>query len=248
MTMGLSAWWIYAIQIVLIVHVLRTGRSRNWVLLLIFIPLLSAIAYLVLELLPEWSGSIRGQRARRGLAGTLNPGGRLRQLQLAWEQTPNADNARHLATALIAAGRFDEAAPVLDQALSGLFATEPNLMLLQAQLAFEQGEPARAVETLDRLQAANPDFRSAEGHLLLARALEAAGQMPRALDEYRAVSTYFPGVEARFRLALALRTAGQEAASRSEIEQILADARLAPGHFRRAQAGWLRQARAALKK
>lgn len=245
--MGLSSWWIYAIQIALVVHVLKTGRNRVWVYLLIFIPLLSALAYLLIELLPEWSSSIGGQRARRGLAGTLNPGGRLRQLQQAWEQTPNADNARHLAAELLSAGRLDEAGPVLEQALSGLFATEPNLMLLRARLAFEKGDPAAAVATLDQLQQANPGFRSAEGHLLLARALEQAGQAQRALDEYRAVASYFPGVEARYRMALALRATGQEAEAQTELEQIMADARLAPGHFRKAQSHWLRQVRAALR-
>lgn len=244
---GLSPYWILFIQILLVVHVLKTGRNRYWILILLFLPLLGGLAYLAVEILPELASGIRGQRARRTLAGVVNPGGQLRDLARSWERTPNADNARHYAAALLDAGRYDEAAKVLEQALSGLFATEPNLLLISARLAFERGEPGRAVATLDDLQSANPDFRSPEGHLLLAQALEADGQEQRALDEYRSVSTYFPGAEARYRYAMALESFGKADESREELRAILADARLAPAHFRKAQSHWLSLSRAALK-
>ena len=96
-----------------------------------------------------------------------------------------------------------------------------------------------AVKSLESLQTHNPDFRSAEGHLLYARALEAEGQIDNAIREYSAVSGYFPGVEARYRLALALAGAGKDAAAGSEFESILNDAKLAPPHFRKSQKTWI---------
>jgi len=243
----LSPYWLYLVQALLIVHVLKTGRSRYWILILLFIPLLGGLAYLLLEVLPELSASITGQRARRQLGHALNPGKRLRQLAEAWERTPNADNARHYASALLDAGRHEEADSVLDEALSGLFATEPNLLLLQARVRFASGDPGAAVEVLEALQEANPQFRSAEGHLLLAKALQGSGQTQRALQEYQAVAGYYPGVEARYRYARALQEAGRADEARTELEQIIQDARLAPAHFRRAEAKWLRRAREALR-
>ena len=82
---------------------------------------------------------------------------------------------------------------------------------------------------------------------MLARALESSGQIERALQEYRSVAGYFPGVEARYRYALALRVADDPSEARAELEQIIQDARLAPAHFRKAQAGWLKRVRQALK-
>jgi hypothetical protein len=42
----------------------------------------------------------------------------------------------------------------------------------------------------------NPDFRSADGHLLYARTLEALGETLKAEEEYQALSSYYAGPQA----------------------------------------------------
>jgi len=230
---------IWLVQLAMIIHVLKTGRSRYWIMMLIFMPMIGGIAYFVIELLPEFSGSIAGQRAVRSVKQTLNPGADLRQNEAAWNQSPNVDNGRRYARSLMDMGKTDEAEEIINQALRGLFATEPTLLQLKAELLFESGRTAEAVTTLELLQQHNPDFRSAEGHLFYARALQAEGQIDQAVKEYSAVSGYFPGVEARYRLALCLAVAGNDSASKTELESVLNDAKLAPPHFRKSQKTWL---------
>jgi hypothetical protein len=243
----MSVYITYFIQILLVIHVLKTGRNRYWIWLLLFLPLVGGIAYLVMELLPGFTGSITGQKALRGARTALKPGADLKRHAAAWQQSANADNARRYAEALLAAEKQEEAESVLDGAMNGFFRTEPNLMLLKARARYAGEDPQGTVAILEQLQEANPDFRSADGHLLNARALEDAGNTDRALEEYRAVANYFPGAEARCRLALALKNAGFEQDSRTEFEQMTADADLAPRHFRKSQSEWLRRARKALK-
>ena len=207
--------------------------------MLIFMPMIGGLAYFVIEILPEFSGSITGQRAVRNVKHTLNPGADMRQHKAAWDQSPNVDNGRRYAESLLDAGKTAEAEEIINQALKGLFATEPTLLLLKARLQFENKRTGEAIKTLEALQEHNSDFRSAEGHLLYARALEAEGNVNKAVREYSAVSGYFPGVEARYRLALCLGVAGNENASRAELESILNDSKLAPPHFRKSQKTWL---------
>lgn len=230
---------IWLIQIALIIHVLKTGVSRFWIIILIFMPLIGGLAYFVIELLPQFSGSITGQRAVRSVKQTLNPGADLRHHEAAWNQSPNVDNSRRYAEALMDAGKTVEAEAVISDALKGLFKTEPTLLLLNARLQFENNRAAEAIQTLETLQEHNPDFRSADGHLLYARALEAQGRIKDAIREYSAVSGYYPGVEARYRLAHCLEIAGKKSAARTEFESILNDAKLAPPHFRKSQKKWL---------
>jgi len=237
--MSISSIMIWVLQLALIVHVFKTGRSRYWILVLVLMPIIGGVAYLLIELLPEFSDSITGQRAVRNLKQTLNPGADLRQHEAAFKQSPNVDNSRRYAEALLDSGDSEKAEEIINEALQGLFTTEPTLLLLMARLQFEKERTAEAVKTLELLQAQNPDFRSAEGHLLYARALEAEGRIDDAVREYSAVSGYFPGVEARYRLALCLEVAGKTEASRSEFESILNDAKLAPPHFRKSQKTWL---------
>lgn len=235
------------IQIVLIIHVLRTGRERMWIWILIALPMIGGLAYLVVELIPEWRRTIGGQRALRQVKASLNPGGAVRQWQMAWEQSPNADNARGYAGALIANQRFEEALTILHQVTSGFFKHEPNLLLLIAEARYSLEQYPQAIEALETLIAENPGFKSAQGHLLYARALEQNQQTNKALEEYRAVAHYFPGAEARYRLGLALKNAGQHQESITEFEQILKDARLAPAHFRKSQKLWLSQVKTELQ-
>jgi hypothetical protein len=238
----------YLIQILLVIHVLKTGRNRYWIYLLLFVPLIGGIAYFVIEVLPELSGGIKGQRAMRSVREAVNPEAELQKYAAAWEQSTNADNARRYVEALLDHGQFSQATEVLEQALSGFFSTEPSLLLLKARSGFETGEYDSAVKTLEYLQETNPDFRSAQGHLLYARSLEATDAIDPALEEYEAVSQYFPGVEARYRLALALQKAGKNQDAIVEFEQLSKDAALAPAHFRKSEKKWLKLAGEQLKK
>lgn len=230
---------IFLVQMVLIIHVLKTGRNRYWILFLVFMPLIGGIAYAVIELLPEFSGSMTGQRAVRNVKKTLNPGADLRHHEAAWEQSPNVDNSRRYAEALLESDKSAEAEKIVNGALKGLFVTEPTLLLIKARIQFDQGRAGEAVESLEALQDNNPDFRNAEGHLLYARSLQANDQIDKAVREYSAVSGYFPGVEARYRLALCLKETGNDQASEDELKSILNDAKLAPPHFRKSQKTWL---------
>jgi hypothetical protein len=229
----MSIYLTYFMQILLVIHVLKTGRSRYWIWLLLFLPLIGGIAYLVIEILPEFGGSIQGQRAMREVRKAVNPRAELDKHAAAWEQSPNADNARRYARVLMDHGQFSQANEVLDQALTGSLSTEPTLLLLRATNRCETGE----VE----------DFRSAEGHLLYAQSLESAGRIKEALQEYRKVSGYFPGAEARYLLALALNTSGNTTDALNEFKQLVNDADLAPAHFRKSQKKWLALAREQLK-
>jgi hypothetical protein len=230
---------MWAIQLALIIHVLKTGRSRYWILVLIFMPLIGGIAYLVIELLPEFSNSISGQRAVRNVKKTFDPGAGVRQHQAAFEQSPNTDNARRYAEALLDADKAPEAEEIVKQALKGMFVNEPTLLLVKARIEFEQNRMGDALKSLEALQEHNPDFRSAQGHLLYAQALESNGQTEKALTEYAAVAGYFPGVEARYRMALCLKAAGKRTESVTEMESIVTDAKHAPAHFRKSQKPWL---------
>ena len=123
----------YFIQILLVIHVLKTGRNRYWIWLLLFLPLIGGVAYLVVEIIPEFSSGITGQRTRRGVRNLIDPGADVRARAAAWEQSSNADNGRHYAQALLAADRAVEAEKILDQVLDGFFKTDPALMLLKAR-------------------------------------------------------------------------------------------------------------------
>ncbi len=143
---------------------------------------------------------------------------------------------------LVRHARYDDAIAQYRQALSGLYEHDPNLLLGLAQAQFAKGDASAARATLDQLIGQNPQFRSPAGHLLYARALEAEGNQVRALEEYRVVAASYPGAEAAVRYAQLLQAQGQREESQKVARELLQQARIAPGHYRRAQREWLEAA------
>src|SRR4029077_734507 len=93
--------------------------------------------------------------------------------------------------------------------LTGVFQEDPKLLLGYAHAQFEAGDPAAARKTLDDLIQKNPEFKSADGHLLYARAVEAEGDLSKALSEYATLAEYYPGAEAGVRYARLLKKSDQ---------------------------------------
>jgi len=232
------------IQAAFIVHVIKTGRNQLWIWVLIIpvIALPGILAYIAIEIIP---GLLRGrtaQRTARGLRKAVDPGRELRRYETEVRVGGNVASRQRYAEELVRHERYEEAIAQYRQALTGLYEHDPNLMLGLAQAQFGKGDAGGARATLDELIRLNPDFRSPAGHLLYARALEAEGNMPKALEEYRVVAGSFPGAEAAVRYAQLLQAQGHKEEAQKVARELLQQARIAPGHYRRAQREWLEAA------
>ena len=108
-----------------------------------------------------------------------------------------------------------------------------------ARAQFAKGDASAARATLDDLIRLNPDFRSPDGHLLYARALESEGNVAKALEEYKVLATSYPGAEAAVRYAQLLQSQGRQPEAQKVARDLLEQARIAPAHYRKAQRSWL---------
>jgi|SRR5580700_296816 hypothetical protein len=230
------------IQVLLIIHVIRTGRNQLWIWVLLFLPLAGGIAYLAVEIVPQLFRSRTAQRTARGLKKAMDPTADLRRYESEARVGGNVASRQRYAEELLRHGRHDEAIAQYREALSGLYQDDPNLMLGLAQAQFGKGDAHGARLTLDELIRLNPDFRSPAGHLLYARALAAEGDVHKALEEYRVLAPSYPGAEAQVRYAQLLHEQGQTAEAQRIARELLEQARIAPGHYRRAQRPWLEAA------
>ena len=234
------------LSLALVVHCIKTGRNTIWVYVLVILmtiaPFVGPLVYVGAEILPDWFRSRTSRRAMRGLRSTLDPEGQLRRFENEMKVTGNIASKQRYADELVRLGRAKEAVPVYQTCLTGLFADDPKLLLGYAHARFAAGDAAGARETLDELIAKNPDFKSADGHLLYARALEQEGNVEKALAEYATLAEYFPGAEAGVRYARLLIRSDQRPLARDILSSLLDRAKIAPAHYRRAQREWLDEA------
>jgi hypothetical protein len=237
---GLPIGWIVAgVDIALIVHAARTGRFTPWGFVILFLPGIGALAYIVVELVPEWLGSTKARRAGSSLVGALDPQRRYRQLQDELAIVDTIANRSALAEACLSLGKFEEARTHYAAILASPQGDEPGFMFGRARAEFGLGETALAVATLDELKARWPDYRSPEGHLLYAKALEGGGRDEEALAAYEAVAAYYPGAEPNVRRAELLARLGRGDEARALAGEVARGLRRAPTHVRRVQSQWL---------
>jgi hypothetical protein len=225
-------------QITCAVHVVRTGRAYYWIYIVVFVPGVGMAAYFIAEMLPDLMNSRHARQAASGMARAIDPGRNLREALRDVSITPTAENKVRLAAAHLAAGQVDPAIALYRDALTGIHATDPAMMLGLARTLFVKGDVAETRAVLERLRQANPDYNSAEGHLLYARSLELLGNTEGALREYAALVNYYPGQEARCRFALLLAQNGRPGEARTLFQEVCQAIDYGPRHQRRGQREW----------
>ena len=232
-----------AVQVGLIVHVIKTGRSMLWILALGLLPLVGSIAYIVVEILPEAFGSTTARRAKSGVRRMMDPDRDLRRASAEVEISGNVDARRRLAEELLERSQFEAAVDVYQGGLKGIFEHDPTLLVGLARAQFGRKDYAAAQAALERLMQHNPDFKSSDAQLLYARTLEAQNELDEAERAYAAMAPGYPGAEARLRYGLLLKRRGKLPESNRVLKDLLDGAQLGPAHYRRAQAEWLERAK-----
>ncbi len=69
------------IQVLLVVHCIKTGRNTIWIWVIVLLPIAGPIAYIAVELLPELFGSRTAKRTARNVKKALDPQADLRRYE-----------------------------------------------------------------------------------------------------------------------------------------------------------------------
>jgi hypothetical protein len=227
------------LNITLVYHAAKTGRLQPWAFIILMVPGIGALAYIAVELVPEWLSGPGARQARMRVAKRLDPEKLYRELSDRLDATDTIANRAALAAECLRIERFGEAERHYDHILRLPMGEDPAYALGKAKAEYASNRPAEVIATLDELQKRWPDFHSAEGHLLYARALAEVGRIEEALEEFHAVVAYFPGAEAKVRYALLLKLVGRTAEAKVIFAELMIQMKRAPKYLREAQDEWL---------
>jgi len=238
--MTFAAILVILIQVAFAVHVVRTGRNFFWIWIIVFVPLVGCLVYLFAEIMPELFRSQAVAKAKNHLINTVDPQRELRRRRELLEASGTVENRVALADECMDARMYDEAIALYGECLVGIHRTEPAIMEKLARAQFEKGAAAEAKAMLDDLIRENPDYKSTEGHLLYARALEALGETDAAGKEYEILRASYPGEEARVRYGLLLLKQGEQARAAELFDEALTRAKRAPKYYQDKEREWIR--------
>jgi hypothetical protein len=212
---------IIGLQVACIVHLMRRGGNTMWVTALIFLPLVSAIAYFFVEILPGLGQNRHVRTARAKAVAALDPERELRAARDALDLADTAANRLRLADALAELGRHGEAISYYRESIR-MTAGDPDARS-QGKLAaalYETGQGSEALALLDAIPAPLGQSEKDRQQLLRAKLLEHLGRKDEALALYGDVVTRMPGEEARCRYAALLMAQGWDRKALIVLEEV----------------------------
>jgi len=233
----------FALQVLCAIHVVRSGRPLYWIWLLLIGSYLAVAVYVLIAVIPDLRNDPRGRAVAKHVLNTIDPERQRRRIRERLDVADTIANRKALAEECLRLGDYANAVDLYRSILKGIYATDPGFMLGLAHAEAGTGDFAAARATLDALIKANPQFRSADGHLLFARCLEELGEDDAAITEYEVLARSYPGEEARFRYAALLKKRERYGDAKNVLQDMLKRARLAPRYYRRKEQEWIEAAK-----
>src|SRR5262245_48788591 len=129
-----------AIQVLCLVHAVRTGRTQPWIYIIVFLPMVGSIAYLIVEVLPTMANNRRARRVLDDVTTIIDPDREFRERKAQAELTGAPGPKIALAEECSRKGMHAEAIALYRSALTGIYADDANSLLGFARALMEAGE------------------------------------------------------------------------------------------------------------
>jgi hypothetical protein len=235
------------VKLLVIIHIIKTERSYMWIWIVFLVPIFGPLAYIVVELLPEFFQTRAGYDAKRVVATTILPNKEIKEASQNYEILDTVENTTELADECVRKGLFEEGKKLYVQCLTGPYDTDADLMHGLARAEFGLNNFAEAKTILVQMSEKNPNFKNTDARLLMARTLDKLDETELAMREYEAIEGSFPGPEANFHHAMLLKRLGASAKANALFEDILKFARISSRHYRSTHKLWISQVKNELR-
>lgn len=223
--MPIMAGIVILLQLTVVYHAFRTRRPYYWIFVIMAFPVMGALVYFLVEILPGSRSERNLKKIGNDIAKAVNPDREMKRRAEELAICGSVENKLKLAEELVERGMFDEAIRLFESAREGQYMHAPDLLYGLARARFFNGDYLDARKLLGELQAHAPRYYPQEVALMKARAAARFGDRSTARAEIEALLDTFVGLEARFRHAEILYEDGQAARARAELERVIDHAR-----------------------
>jgi len=222
------------LQVIAIIHALKTGR-REWLYLLIFLPLIGAVVYFFMELLPELTQG-------RSLKKYFFPKQKINEWERKVQIADSITNKLGLSKAYAEQKQYNKAITLSLSCLKGAYNDDPAILLQLARQYFYDGQYKESLAYFDQLNVRNGNkLVMPEDELLYIRAQESIGALELADKGYRQIIRTEHSLEAMYYYGLFLKNQQQKAEAREQFQRVRSEIKLLPKYLRKRNAMWARK-------
>jgi len=219
--MPIMAGIIILLQLTVVYHAFRNRRPYYWIFVIMAFPVLGALVYFLVEVLPGSRSERDLKKIGNDIAKAINPDRAVKRRAEELAICGSVENKLKMAEELVERGMFDEAIDLFKSAREGQYYFAPDLLYGFARARFFNGEYLEARKLLGELQEHAPRYYPQEVALMKARAAAKFGDRSIARAEVEMLLDRFVGLEARYRYAEILFEDGQAARAKAELERLI---------------------------
>jgi hypothetical protein len=213
--------FFYLPQALLIIHVVKTGRSIAWIFVLIFVPIAGGIAYLIVEVLPDLFNSRQYKRQADFVNRIVRPGASLHKQEEAARYSPTFQNLVALANAYVENGRYEDAVNTFRRALKPPFEDDLDTLYNLAFAQYMGADFNGADTTMKRIGELGRGRFNARETLLHAKIREGLGDIEGATRLYANAAEKSPDLDYQFYYGQYLRRSARPDEALKQYQGIL---------------------------
>lgn len=240
-------WMIsVVIQVLCVVHVLKTARPYWWIFVVFLAPAcLGGLVYLFVEILPEW----RSRPVLRSISKNRKASkGDVKRLEEKVDFCATVDVQSQLADAYLSRSEFPEAVKAYRECLSGVHSDDEVQLYRLSEALYRNGEFAESLDILAQLKKSGYRDYQVYRDFQEARCLSGIGETEKAIALLETIVDSYAGEEARYRLGEALLKVGRIEPAKEAFENVIKNARVYKNATAGNQKRWVRFSKKALKK
>jgi hypothetical protein len=218
---------------------MKKGK-KDWIYIIIFLPLAGAAAYFIREILPEIN---RGEFTAN-LQNLFLPNHGINEWERKVRIADTVTNRLQLADAYAQQKQYVKAISLTESCLTGHHVNDPGIILRLARLYFYNGQYADSINSYDKIRTQkNIQMNNQEDELLYARALEGKGEPGKAEEEYKKVVRMHHSMEAMYYYGVFLKKQQRNTEALAQFQTVRDEIHLHPRYVRRMNTQWVRLSR-----
>lgn len=234
-------------QILCVLHIVKYGRDRYWIYLVLFLPYVGCIVYFFAEILPSLRTGGILKNANDQVGNALFPARKIKALE---EQIALADTYQNrliLAEAYAAAERYDDSLQLFEKILTGIYKEDAVALGKRAMVYYSMKNNPLALKDFEQIISRGTKLEEKE-QLVYAIVLEELNQFEKAAAAYHRAVGIATGLEAEYRFALLLQKIGKEEDAVFIFQDMIRKTRSSPSYFKRRNSKWVNLAKEELQK